>query len=76
MKLKKICIFLTATIFLLIVNVMQLKAQPGTPGSDCNNSDPDAPDIECPIDAPVVLLAAAILFLSVKKLYATQNSLK
>lgn len=57
-----------STVFLLLINIIQLKAQ-GVPTA-CDGD----PDVECPIDAPVILLVAAILFLSVKKLYATQNS--
>lgn len=70
MKLKIFCIFILSTVFLLLINVVQLKAQ-GVPTA-CDGD----PDIECPIDAPVILLAAGILFLSVKKLYTAQNSLK
>jgi hypothetical protein len=71
MKLKKFQIFLSATIFLLLINIVQVKAQPGTPTA-CDGD----PDVECPIDAPVILLVAGVLFLSVKKLYAVQNSAK
>ena len=59
MKLKKIGIFLSATFLLLLMAIVQVKAQ-GVPCGD--------PDVDCPIDAPVILLAAAILFLSVKKI--------
>ncbi len=52
------------------MNVIQLKAQ-GVPTA-CDSN----PDLDCPIDTTVFLLVAAILFLSVKKIYATQNSLK
>lgn len=69
MKLKRICISLSVTIFLLLINVVQLKAQPGVPTA-CDGD----PDVECPIDAPVVLLVAAILFLSVKKLNAAKTA--
>lgn len=68
MKLKRTLIFLSATVLLLLMNVVQLKAQ-GTPCGD--------PDVECPIDAPVViLLAAAILFLSVKKITDAEHAIK
>ncbi len=61
MKLKKIGIFLSTSILVLLMNVLQLKAQgPGTPCGD--------PDVDCPIDTPVILFAAAILFLAVKKI--------
>lgn len=59
MKLKKISIFLLATILFLLINIVQLKAQ-GIPCGD--------PDVDCPIDAPVILLAAVVLFLSIKKI--------
>lgn len=59
MKLKKTGIYLSATILLLLINVAQIKAQ-GVPCGD--------PDIDCPIDTPVILLAIAILFLAVKKI--------
>lgn len=68
MKFKKTCTLLAAIVFLLLMNVVQLKAQPGLPGQPCTTSDPDAPEIDCPIDAPVMILAAVILFLSVKKI--------
>lgn len=70
MKLKRTCIFLTAIIIFLLMNAIQLKAQ-GVPTA-CDSN----PDLDCPIDTTVFLLVAAILFLSVKKIYATQNSLK
>ena len=61
MKLKKTGIFLSATFLLLLMAIVQVKAQgPGTPCGD--------PDVDCPIDTPVILLVAAILFLSVKKI--------
>lgn len=52
--------------FLLLMSTVQLKAQ-GTPCGD--------PDLDCPIDGPVVFLLAVILLLSVKKISAArQNS--
>jgi hypothetical protein len=71
MKLKKLYIFFSAVIFVLLINVLQLKAQ-DTPPIICG--DPDIED--CPIDAPVILLGAAVLFLAVKKIYATQHNIK
>ncbi len=59
MKLKKACLFLTITVLLLLINSLQLKAQ-GLPCGD--------PDVDCPIDAPVILLALVVLFLSLKKI--------
>ncbi|MGI4729058.1 MAG: hypothetical protein ACRYGB_10850 [Janthinobacterium lividum] len=48
------------------MSTVQLKAQ-GTPCGD--------PDLDCPIDGPVVFLLVAILLLSVKKISAArQNS--
>jgi len=59
MKLKKTCIFLSVIILLLLINTVQLKAQ-GLPCGD--------PDVDCPIDGPVILLVAAVLLLSIKKI--------
>lgn len=59
MKLRKTIVILSATILLLLMNVVQLKAQ-GVPCGD--------PDVDCPIDTPVFLLAAAILLLAAKKI--------
>ncbi len=59
MKLKKTCIFLSVIILLLLMNTVQLKAQ----GLPCGN-----PDVDCPIDGPVILLVAAVLLLSIKKI--------
>lgn len=59
MKLKKTCIFLSVIILLLLMNTVQLKAQ-GLPCGD--------PDVDCPIDGPVILLVAAVLLLSIKKI--------
>ncbi len=59
MKLRKTCINLSALILLLLMNTVQLKAQ-GLPCGD--------PDVDCPIDGPVILLAAAVLLLSIKKI--------
>lgn len=59
MKLKKTCIFLSVIILLLLMNTVRLKAQ-GLPCGD--------PDVDCPIDGPVILLVAAVLLLSIKKI--------
>ena len=59
MKLRKTCINLSALILLLLMNTVQLKAQ-GLPCGD--------PDVDCPIDGPVILLVAAVLLLSIKKI--------
>lgn len=59
MTLKKTAIYLSAVIILLLTNIVQVQAQ-GVPCGD--------PDIDCPIDTPVILLVAAALFLTVKKL--------
>lgn len=67
MKLRKLCTLLSAVVLLLLINTVQLKAQ-GLPCGD--------PDIDCPIDAPVILLAAAVLFLSVKKITGANRTLK
>lgn len=67
MKLKKIYIFLSATILLLLMNMVQLKAQ-GTPCGD--------PDVDCPIDTPVILLAIIMLLLSVKKIADAKRTTK
>lgn len=50
---------MSATFLLLLINTSQLKAQ-GVPCGD--------PDVDCPIDTPVILFAAAIIFLAVKKI--------
>ena len=61
MKLKKICTFLSVTVLLLLITAVQSKADgPGTPCGD--------PDVDCPIDTPVILFALAILFLAAKKI--------
>lgn len=52
---------------MLCLSVTQLKAQ-GTPCGD--------PDLDCPIDTPVIFLAAAMLFLAVKKMIAANNPQK
>jgi hypothetical protein len=70
MKFKRTWIFLTALVLLFLINIAQLKAQ-GVPTA-CDGD----PDVECPIDAPVILLVAAVLFLAVKKIYITQSSIK
>jgi len=67
MKLKKICIFLSTTILLLLMNIIQLKAQ-GTPCGD--------PDVDCPIDTPVILLAGIMLLLSLKKIADAKRTTK
>jgi hypothetical protein len=59
MKLRKTCINLSALILLLMMNTVQLKAQ-GLPCGD--------PDVDCPIDGPVILLVAVVLLLSIKKI--------
>lgn len=62
---KRFTLFLSV-FFLLLMSTVQLKAQ-GTPCGD--------PDLDCPIDGPVVFLLAVILLLSVKKISAArQNS--
>ncbi|MVN21821.1 hypothetical protein [Mucilaginibacter arboris] len=69
MKLKKTCIYLSAIILLVLINTVALKAQsPGTPCGD--------PDLDCPIDTPVILLVAAVLFLTVKKMTDAKQKLK
>lgn len=60
MKLKRIWQLFLPVIFLLLIDIASLKAQ-GLPCGD--------PDVDCPIDGSVIVLAAAILFLSVKKLW-------
>ena len=73
MKFKKNCILFLSVLFLLLINTASLKAQ-GVPTA-CGGD----PDIECPIDGPVIFLLAAILLLSVKKITAVnqiQNSVK
>ncbi len=67
MKLRKLCTLLSAVVLLLLINTVQLKAQ-GLPCGD--------PDIDCPIDAPVILLATIVLFLSVKKIAGANRTLK
>jgi len=62
MKLKKNSVYLLAVLILLFANIGELKAQ-ASPGLPCGD-----PDIDCPIDAPIVLLVAAVLLLSVKKI--------
>ncbi len=59
MNLNKASKFFITTVLFLLMSLMRLKAQ-GIPCGD--------PDIDCPIDAPVIFLAAVILFLSVKKI--------
>lgn len=62
---KRFTLFLSV-FFLFLMSTVQLKAQ-GTPCGD--------PDLDCPIDGPVVFLLVAILLLSVKKISAArQNS--
>ena len=70
MKLKKICIYLSATVLFLLISIMQLSAQ-DVPPSQCGD-----PDADCPIDTQVILLAAAVLFLSVKKIADTKFTVK
>lgn len=69
MKLKQTCIFLAATILVLLMNTAQSHAQ----GLPCEGGDPD---VDCPIDTPVILLVLAVLFLSVKKMLDTNRQLK
>ncbi len=59
MQLKRIWKLFLRVIFLLLINTASVKAQ-GLPCGD--------PDVDCPIDAPVIIFAMLMLFLSVKKL--------
>ncbi len=52
-------------IFLLLINAAPLKAQ-GLPCGD--------PDVDCPIDGPIIVFAIVMLFLSVKKLTAVYKT--
>lgn len=67
MKLRKNSVYLLAVVILLLINIGQLKAQ-GLPCGD--------PDIDCPIDTPVIVLVIAVLLLSVKKIFDANRSLK
>ena len=67
MKLKKTCIYFLAIVILLLTNSVQLKAQ-GIPCGD--------PDVDCPIDTPVILLVAVVLLLAVKKIVDAKRDLK
>ncbi|MGI4750163.1 MAG: hypothetical protein ACRYFB_05985 [Janthinobacterium lividum] len=67
MKFKKICTVILSVILLLLINTVQLKAQ-GVPCGD--------PDVDCPIDGPVVFLLVAILLLSIKKITAAHQTAK
>lgn len=69
MKLKQVCIFLSTLLVLLLISMTQLHAQ----GLPCDGGDPD---VDCPIDTSVILLVAAVLFLSVKKMMAKKQVLK
>ncbi|RYE25509.1 MAG: hypothetical protein EOP42_21375 [Sphingobacteriaceae bacterium] len=62
MNFKKTCIVLLLIVFLLLINAVKLQAQ-GVPTA-CGGD----PDIECPVDGPVIFLLIAILLLSVKKI--------
>ncbi|RYY30090.1 MAG: hypothetical protein EOP41_01395 [Sphingobacteriaceae bacterium] len=64
MKFKKACILFLSVILLLLINTVSLKAQ-GVPCGD--------PDLDCPIDGPVIFLLMVMLLLSVKKLTEIQR---
>ena len=64
MNFKKICTLFLSVILLLLISTVQLKAQ-GTPCGD--------PDVDCPIDGPVVFLLMVMLLLGVKKIISSNN---